>query len=301
MYLHHDRDLFLEIIDITSTKCLTSQSIIEKDYYVTMILRLLSQSHFNPVFKGGTSLSKCFHLIDRFSEDIDITFTECLGDRRRKKLKYDVVGPIREELGLDIQNWNKIESNKDLIRYEFVYQPVSSASIQDVTQCIKLETFTASYSFPIKKKLVGNYIYDTLKDEIPDLDKYGLAPFGMNVQSEERTFIDKIFALCDYYSDGKARNHSRHLYDVYKLFPLIAFDDAFKKLFEDVRKHRSRLKICPSAKEGVNLKERIAGFLDSDFYRQDYEEKTKTLISDGITYDQAVATLRKLTDILFKG
>lgn len=38
------------------------------------------------MFKGGTSLSKAFHVIDRFSEDIDITFTEHLGESRRKKL-----------------------------------------------------------------------------------------------------------------------------------------------------------------------------------------------------------------------
>ena len=49
---------------------------IEKDYYVTMILRLLSEQLELCVFKGGTSLSKGFHVINRFSEDIDITFNE---------------------------------------------------------------------------------------------------------------------------------------------------------------------------------------------------------------------------------
>ena len=47
-------------------------------YYVTMILKLLAQVEPGCVFKGGTSLSKCHHVIDRFSEDIDITFSNTL-------------------------------------------------------------------------------------------------------------------------------------------------------------------------------------------------------------------------------
>ena len=47
--------------------------VIEKDYYVTMLLKLLSDKIPYIVFKGGTSLSKCYKVIKRFSEDIDIT------------------------------------------------------------------------------------------------------------------------------------------------------------------------------------------------------------------------------------
>ena len=50
-----------------------SQAIIEKDYYVTLVLRELAKQVPNLLFKGGTSLSKCYKIIDRFSEDIDIT------------------------------------------------------------------------------------------------------------------------------------------------------------------------------------------------------------------------------------
>ena len=67
MYLHHNPELFLEIIDETSERTGIARSIVEKDYYVTMILKLLARSVLKPVFKGGTSLSKCFHLINRFS------------------------------------------------------------------------------------------------------------------------------------------------------------------------------------------------------------------------------------------
>lgn len=65
------------------------------------------------LFKGGTSLSKAYHVIDRFSEDIDITFEEHLGEGRRKKIKYQLLQPISEDLDLAIDNWKSIESDKD--------------------------------------------------------------------------------------------------------------------------------------------------------------------------------------------
>ena len=134
MYLHNDRKLFERIIDKTNKKTKIAKSIVEKDYYVTMILKCLAQSSLEPgtlkpVFKGGTSLSKCFHLIDRFSEDIDITFVERLGKPRRKKLKYKIVGPIGDELGLSIINWDNIESDKNCNNYKFSYQSVIPSAI----------------------------------------------------------------------------------------------------------------------------------------------------------------------------
>lgn len=70
MYLHNDQELFTEIISATANEMQLPVAIIEKDYYVTMILKELSKRAPKCVFKGGTSLSKCYHVIDRFSEDI---------------------------------------------------------------------------------------------------------------------------------------------------------------------------------------------------------------------------------------
>lgn len=73
MYLHENKDDFLEAIaTVASAKGITSQ-IVEKDYYVTLLLRLLAENLPFIVFKGGTSLAKCHHVIKRFSEDIDLT------------------------------------------------------------------------------------------------------------------------------------------------------------------------------------------------------------------------------------
>lgn len=80
MYLHKDKDKFRDIVEQVANRTGRSTAVIEKDYYVTLILKLLSEKLNNCVFKGGTSLSKGFHVINRFSEDIDITFDEHIGE-----------------------------------------------------------------------------------------------------------------------------------------------------------------------------------------------------------------------------
>ena len=289
MYLHNDKDLFTEVITEANAQTGIAESIIEKDYYVTMILKLLAKSNPDIVFKGGTSLSKCFHLINRFSEDIDITFSEHIGESRRKKLKYNILKPISDELGMPIENW-------DL----FGYQPASDYPVEGIMPGVKLETALVSYSFPTEERDVDSIIYGAIKDSAPDIiTDYGLEPFSMKVQSVSRTFIDKIYALCDYYLEDKTKRFSRHLYDLHMLYPTITIDDSFMELIQQVRDHRSQLPICPSAKEGVNIKSLIMEFLDKEFYKSDYDNITRTLISDDVTYEQTTLTLREIADKLF--
>ncbi len=300
MYLHNDRDLFGEAINETNALTGIARSIIEKDYYVTMILKLLAKNAPEIVFKGGTSLSKCFHLIDRFSEDIDIAFSEHIGESRRKKLKYNILKPVSDELGMPIENWDSIESDKDYNFYLFGYQPVTDYPIEGILSGVKLETALVSYSFPTEEKEVSCIIYEAIKDTAPDVTAdYGLEPFPMKVQSVSRTFIDKIYALCDYYMEDKTKRFSRHLYDIYKLYPTISIDESFKELTGQVREHRSHLSICPSAKDGVDVKKIIYEFLDKEFYKSDYDTITRTLISDDVTYEQTSLTLREIADKLF--
>ena len=117
MYLHENRELFQEIIESASEALREDIEVVEKDYYVTMILKLLSEKLENVVFKGGTSLSKGYHAINRFSEDIDITFDSHIGEGKRKALKYKVMQKISGELKMPIANWESIESDKDYNYY----------------------------------------------------------------------------------------------------------------------------------------------------------------------------------------
>lgn len=69
-----------------------------------------------------------------------------------------------------------------------------------------------SYAFPIEEKELGNYILDALGTEEEELiTTYDLRTFPMRVQSLNRTLIDKVFAVCDYYLQGKAHRNARHL------------------------------------------------------------------------------------------
>ena len=90
-YLHNNREQFAEAINLAVFQTGLAPEIIEKDYYITLILRKLSEMFDFVVFKGGTSLSKCHKVIDRFSEDIDITIDNSLSQGQKKKLKYGIV------------------------------------------------------------------------------------------------------------------------------------------------------------------------------------------------------------------
>ena len=145
-----------------------------------------------------------------------------------------------------------------------------------------------SYSFPTNECMISNYIYDQLKDLDPDLiQKYQLQPFSMRVQALERTMIDKIFAVCDYYLLNRPKKNARHLYDIYKLQKHIKIDSTFLNLVKEVSAHRCSLgdKIAPSAKNTINIQTLASEICQSDFYAQDYADTTVFMISDGIRYE----------------
>lgn len=184
MYLHKEnRELFRDAILLASQKLEVSEDIIEKDYYVTLILKKLSSIEYPVVFKGGTSLSKAFQIIDRFSEDIDITFTEHLGEARRKKLKYNILKPIADELGLVIGNFDSVESDKNLNHYDFYYDSVVGDRVSNaIPPYVKLETSLMSYAFPTEKREIRNYLLDALeKEEEEFIITYDLKTFPMRV------------------------------------------------------------------------------------------------------------------------
>lgn len=290
MYLHKEnRDLFRDAILLTSERLRVSEDIVEKDYYVTLILQKLTVIDYPVVFKGGTSLSKAYKLIDRFSEDIDITFTEHLGEARRKKLKYNILKPIADELGLEIKNFNLIQSDRDLNHYDFYYESVIRDRVSNpIPVYVKLETALKSYAFPTEKRMIDNYLLDALGEEEPELiQEYGLLEFPMRVQALERTLIDKIFAVCDYYLQDKPRRNARHLYDIYKIASRVELNDSFKKLVEEVRDHRITLgtEVAPAAFRSVNILELANKICEDDFYKDDYRDTTIKLISDNLDYE----------------
>ena len=96
----------------------------------------------------------------------------------------------------------------------------------------------------------------------------------MTVQALKRTFVDKIFAIADYYIDNKSKRLSRHIYDLYKIYPEIKIDDNFIKLIGEVCDVRKTHNACLSAQDGVDLQEILKKIVSEEYYKQDYEQIT---------------------------
>lgn len=86
MMLHNEPELLEQLLLRTSDDLGIKPEIIEKDYYVTIFLKELVRISPDIIFKGGTSLSKCYHLIHRFSEDIDLNIET---EKSRLKVNAD--------------------------------------------------------------------------------------------------------------------------------------------------------------------------------------------------------------------
>lgn len=293
-YLHENREEFENAVNLASKHFHILPVIVEKDYYVTMILRKLSEDQGFVVFKGGTSLSKCHKVIKRFSEDIDITIDSKLSQGQMKNLKASIK-KIAAELGLSIPNIDETRSRRSYNRYVLEYQSVLPKPDDAVQTAVLMETSFAEVSFPTVVLPVHNYIGDMMIEEAPEeLENFYLNSFDMKVQGLDRTLADKIFAICDYYMQGKVKKHSRHIYDIYKLLQIVPQTEEFKTLVREVRNVRAMTNICPSAQPGVNVPQMLDFLVKNEIYKEDYENITSRILEENVSYDTAIEAVRKI-------
>ena len=297
MNLHHDETAFAELIAGAATELRIPANIIEKDYFVTLTLKELS-SHLNDmVFKGGTSLTKCYQLLNRFSEDIDISYTAesgVLGESRKKQLKKAVVTTM-ESLGLTISNLHETQSRRHYNCYRTTYPSVYNKSPLLKPELI-VETYVALLPFPTISRMTDNYLYRFLKkmNFLHIARQYDLMPFPITTQTIERTLVDKIYAICDYYLEDKVERHSRHLYDIHEIYSHLKIDKSFRTLVSDVRAARAALPICPSAKENVSINALLTKIISKNIYQKDYKEITEGLLFRPLPYEETIATLKAI-------
>ena len=109
--LYEDKELFEQYILKVSEETGIDTDIVEKDYFVTLFLKRLAAVQSNIIFKGGTSLSKCYKLIRRFSEDIDLNIdtVRMPTEGERRKLKANIVSVI-DEFGFTLDNAETVQS-----------------------------------------------------------------------------------------------------------------------------------------------------------------------------------------------
>lgn len=198
------------------------------------------------------------------------------------------------KLDLEIKGVEYIRSRRDYNKYEIIY-PIHFVNAS-LKQYLLIETVFMVKAYPSEVKYASSMIYDYLKEINRNdlIEKFELEPFPIKVQSLERTFIDKVFALCDYSISNKIRGHSRHIYDLYKLYPLIKFDEKFKMLVLEVRESRKVNDRCYSVKDGANVNELLRKIVDDKIYYKDFLDKTKNILYEEVTYEICIATIDKI-------
>ena len=223
MNLHDDQEVFAELIAVTAETIGLPQVYIEKDYWVTNALKNLAMSEYKDqvVFKGGTSLSKAYRLIDRFSEDIDLAvFAKGFGDAKRKRLIKNIEDAVTK--GLSNRPEDVRESKGSKFR-KTIYQYPRSVGSEEFGQAspellVEISSFTNPE--PFKSRELRTLIAEALEQKgLSDLIiKYGLEGFSVNVLSVRRTLVEKLLGVIkdSYDADpaGRLSDRIRHLYDI---------------------------------------------------------------------------------------
>ena len=250
----------------------------EKDWWVTAVLYALFHTSVSEylLFKGGTSLSKGWDIINRFSEDIDLALSRdyflnvkqlscasCTSNTQihnlREKGQDFLFGEFKDELmtkladmGLevavltdnDVSKENgepqKVPHDKDpsvlYIQYPSLYNSQAAYAIPTV----KVEISVLSMSEPYEMKRISSLIEQTYKEE--DVDSNLVQT--IRTVSPARTFLEKAFLLCEEFQKDEPRTHrmTRHFYDLEKLmqtpYAEMALNDSV--LYREIVEHRRK-------------------------------------------------------------
>ncbi|MEE3484838.1 MAG: nucleotidyl transferase AbiEii/AbiGii toxin family protein [Bacteroidales bacterium] len=245
-----------------------NQVAIEKDWWVTITLKALFQTECcdSLSFKGGTSLSKGFNLIERFSEDIDLTISHSFfgidktNKSQREKLRKNARRYIHEILtlqldmklkemgitGYSIENMTKttdknglfhpIDSDKDPTVILLHYPSIVENNISYIPSRIKIEISCLSMDEPIEKCGIHSIIEQCFKGEDTKTN------CKIRTVVPTRTFLEKMFLLAEEFQKKSPRSvrMSRHLYDLEKMMDTVYGQKALadSTLYNDIIEHR---------------------------------------------------------------
>ncbi|MDD2287062.1 MAG: nucleotidyl transferase AbiEii/AbiGii toxin family protein [Paludibacter sp.] len=268
MKLHLDKDAFRVLIGQVSEKTGYRQDVLEKDYYVTMILQELAvfqQDGLPAYFKGGTALYKALKSVRRFSEDIDLSVdvrdcSRSQGDKRIDKATKKFTCLLR--------NPEEGYSNRSEVISYYIYMPIVDYDTNDILQRfgkVKIEATSFTISEPYEKLTVSPIIYDKAEPEQKLIlkDNFGVFPFDILTMTMERIFVDKLFAA-EAYTRNAEKEHrafetSKHIYDL----AVILDEPRIKALMENEEMMEQLLSI--RLKEEQNRLDGVPGILPRDF------------------------------------
>ena len=258
----------LDLLNITSARTGLPTDVIEKDWWVTATLYALSKTKYFPLmsFKGGTSLSKGYGLINRFSEDIDIslarqgvfTISNPSGNQLNKvkrKARHYIIRELPLELdaifkemgvsGYSIKpettkldrnsNEKELSATTNPSTIFVIYDSIIPNASEYFDPRVKIEIGCMNMEEPVEDKSIFSMLSIDMKGD-EDL----MVNFSTVLPS--RTFLEKIFLLHEEFQklNPRSRRMSRHLYDIEKLmdsFYGTAIDD--NELYDSIVTHRS--------------------------------------------------------------
>jgi len=248
MKLHHDIKLYSDTLRAASQHLDIKLEFVEKDYWITLVLSRLAKSKYvdESVFKGGTSLSKGYNLIERFSEDVDIAIINNKG-KTSNEIKT-IIRTIEKAITPDLTElqMNGVTSKGSRFR-KSVFEYVSTdKSNQNNKLMVEINSF--ANPFPYQRLTIKSFVFDFLMQTGNEkyIEKYDLQSFEVNVLSKEQTLLEKTVSLIRFSFEENAvesiSKKIRHFYDLYFLMnnPECAefvASDSFKKQFDTILQH----------------------------------------------------------------
>ncbi|MCP9767907.1 nucleotidyl transferase AbiEii/AbiGii toxin family protein [Lacihabitans sp. LS3-19] len=251
MKLHLNKELFVNYIRITAQQMAIPAIYVEKDYWLTYALFTIFNNEIgkDTIFKGGTALSKCYNMIERFSEDIDLVVLRRKGETDSKlKSKLKAVSTIVETVLPEVTIEgisHKMGMNR---KTAHTYNKEFNGDFGQVRDVIILESTWLGYYEPYTTKSIVSFVGKMMLDnkQFDIAKETGLLPFDLLALEPIRTICEKIMSLVrfSYTNDpiGDLKNKIRHLYDLHQLllqeeyaqfFNSKAFDEMLLKVAND--------------------------------------------------------------------
>ena len=304
MKLHLNPKLFNEYIRDTATNLKLEPDIVEKDYWVTFALKKLS-SNKDIVLKGGTSLFKGYNFINRFSEDIDITFIRTYSNQQMDKVhKNYITTPFTKNNNLELYP-DSYEDGYQSISYD--YPKTFDITTNNLKSVIVVEMYTLTLPSDFKSSYISSLIYQQLKDELNE-ESFDLEPFKINILSMEQTFIEKIFAINEYIIRNESMGvYTRHIYDIHKMYHTKTIKDVYrtnkyKTLYKEQLKKRissSRSKIDSS----FSMKTCPLNYIDTPEFQREFNLFQREWLfknrNTSVPYDSVIDSINEICSYLY--
>lgn len=248
MKLHTNKDLLYDAILATADYLDMRDIYVEKDYWVTVVLYEIFHSEIadQSVFKGGTALSKCHKLIERFSEDIDMVVlrNERETDNQLKK-KIRAISKVVERVIPEIEVEGLTNKMGNIRKTVHQYNKLFEGDFGQIREHVVVEATWLGDFQPFSNMEISSYIYDMMKFKGQDelIEQYSMAPFFIQVLDKRRTFCEKIMSLVRFSRSDEAiydlRNKIRHVYDIHQMLK----DEEIQQFFESSRIDNMLIKV----------------------------------------------------------